>query len=130
MIPSFSTRLTGISAAAICMAGTIDIARAATTSATMTVSTSVPTSCTVGTVPHVTIPSPASLTVATDSTATGTLQVTCTNGGTYTVDAGDGGNYTTTRRMRRGSSSAYLTYGSFTDPARTMAFPTATEAGA
>jgi spore coat protein U-like protein len=124
----FSTRLLGIAAAA-CLAGTAGIAQAATATASMTVSTSIPTSCTAGTVTNVTIPSPATLTVAADSTATGTLQVTCTNGGTYTVDAGNGSNYTTTRRMRKGTSSAYLTYGLFTDSARTTTFPTATQTG-
>jgi spore coat protein U-like protein len=131
MKPSFfSTRLLGIAAAAACLAGTAGTAQALTSTANMNVSTSIPTSCSAGTVTDVTIPSPASLTVAADSTATGTLQVTCTNGGTYTVDAGNGNNYvSSTRRMRKGSTSAYLTYGLFTNAGRTTAFPTATQTG-
>ncbi|HUD31797.1 MAG TPA: spore coat protein U domain-containing protein [Variovorax sp.] len=125
-----SVRLLGIATAAVCLVGTAGIAQAATATASMSVSTSIPTTCTAGTVTDVTIPSPATLTVAADSTATGTLQVTCTNGGTYTVDAGNGNNYaSSTRRMRKGSTSAYLTYGLFTNAGRTTAFPTATQTG-
>ena len=124
-----SVRLLGIATAA-CLVGTAGIAQAATATASMSVSTSIPTTCTAGTVTDVTIPSPATLAVAADSTATGTLQVTCTNGGTYTVDAGNGNNYaSSTRRMRKGSTSAYLTYGLFTNAGRTTAFPTTTQTG-
>ena len=109
--------------------GASDMAQAATQTPTLTVSTSIPTSCTTATVTNVTFGSPATLAVAADNTASGTLQITCTVGGTYTVIADNGSNYSgSSRRMRKGVSTAYLTYGLFTDASRVNAFPTTTGA--
>lgn len=107
--------------------GVAQAASPATT--TMTVSTSIPTTCSLGTVSNVSFPSPQTLAVAVDTTASGSLQVTCTAGGTYTVIADDGGNYdniNATRRMRKGSTGAYLRYGLYTGSARNTAFPATT----
>ncbi|WP_375249653.1 spore coat U domain-containing protein [Sphingomonas sp.] len=101
-------------------------ALAATGNSNMTVSTTIPTTCALGSVTNIAFANPSGLSV-TQTDATGSIAVTCTNGGTYTVGADNGQNYaSSTRNMKstRSGSSAVLSYALYSDSGHSTALTT------
>jgi spore coat protein U-like protein len=59
--------------------------------------------------------------------ATGTITVLCSNGAAYSLGLDNGTNFSgSTRRMRLGATSNYVSYGLYTDTGRSLAWTTTT----
>ena len=123
MTPSFCARLLGIAAAAVYVAGTVGSVKAATATASLPVSATVPVSCiaAAGTAMAFGNLTTTLALAVTQADTTGTLTVTCTNGASYSVVAGDGRNYSSGWRMDNGSGQ-YVTYQLYSDAGRGTAF--------
>ena len=99
-------------------------ANAQSTTGTMTVSTTVASSCAVSNVSNVSFGTFAGQSVPQTDT-TGSFDVTCTTGTAYSIALDRGVNVSgTTRRMKAGTSN-YLSYELYSDSGRTSIWSTA-----
>src|SRR5216684_2952000 len=101
------------------------VARATTQTSTFTVSVSIAASCTIS-ASNLAFGTQGVLAANVDQTST--LTVNCTNTTPYTVGLDNGLNFLGgTRRMKdTGAGTTFVSYGLYTDPARTNAWTTTT----
>ena len=105
--------------------GTAQSADAATTTATMAVSSLTVAACIVVATPM--LFGTLNLIGSSPNDATATITATCTPGTAYTIGLDNGVNFSTTRRMKSLTAATYVPYGLFSDTAR--ATPWGTTAG-
>lgn len=102
-------------------AGSIEAATGATSTATLNVSMTIQSSCSIATQPSLAFASSGALNTSIDATTT--FNVQCTNSTPYTIglDAGSGGGTTSVRKMKSGGASATtLDYTLWRDANRTL----------
>jgi len=120
-------RISWVSVAMLASLSTAPMAQAGTATSNLTVQITITAACTINaatldfgaTVAGTTL-------VASNVDAQTTVSVTCTNGSPYAIAMDNGANFSTTRRMKQGATTNFLSYGLYTDSGRSNAWTTAT----
>ena len=118
-------RCSAVVAGFILAAGTSEAAQAQSATGSMTVSTTIASSCSVSNISNVSFGIITGQSISSTD-ATGSFDVTCTTGTSYSIALNSGQNVTgSTRRMRIGSTANYLTYEIYSNSGRTTVWSTA-----